>query len=289
MTNSPLPPWLNWSINPEKGNQPTFLGHVAISGGLLLLTSISGLVMFFGIAESWEKSWLNCSPTELSQKSQSNPPQLPSPDLSAINLSDKETLTVSAAEKARLKKQYEAVSHRIGKHCRIMAFFYKQYFISLLIGTVAGVIALISLFFISKNGWEKTNNALNNVCITAFGVTLVFVNTSIIFKEADNLKASQDLYIGYIALEQEMLSYWATGQQMSNDLVKVVKPSDFIYYVDSRLRSLNQVQLGFDPTPLLNIQGRVGQTFGIPVQDSNPSAGTTTSTPTKPPLPTPKP
>jgi hypothetical protein len=285
MANSPLPPWLNWSINPEKDNQPTFLGHVAISGGLLLLTCISGLVMFFGIAESWEKSWLNCPPTGLSQKSQSNPPQLPSPDLAAIKLSDKEILTVSAAEKSRLEKQYEAVSHRIGKHCRIMAFFYKQYFISLLIGTVAGVIALICLFFISKNGWEKTNNALNNVCITAFGVTLVFVNTSIIFKEADNLKASQDLYIGYIALEQEMLSYWATGQQMSNDLIKVVKPSDFIYYVDSRLRSLNQVQLGFDPTPLLNIQGRVGQNFGLPAQGESSSG----SIPVKPITPPPKP
>ncbi|PSB01557.1 hypothetical protein [Merismopedia glauca] len=92
-----------------------------------------------------------------------------------------------------------------------MTFFYKQYFISLAIGSGAALVSLLCIFFVSKEGWEKTNNALINVGVTSFVTTLFFLNTSQIFQHSENLKVSQDLYANYTTLNNQLRSSLSSG------------------------------------------------------------------------------
>jgi hypothetical protein len=127
---------------------------------------------------------------------------------------------------------------------------------------------LNAIFFISKEGWKATNNALINVGITSFGVTLFALNTTQIFQQAENLKTSQNLYSGYVELRHDLLSAVASKELIKPDktIVKLdTKNGEYtqlIQDVDARMKVLNLVRLGFDPTPISDLRTRLDSTIG---------------------------
>lgn len=52
----------------------------------------------------------------------------------------------------------------------------------------------------------------------------------------DNLEASQKIYVNYLGLRNEVLSYLATGETISNESLA---PAKFIHYVDREFNFLD--------------------------------------------------
>lgn len=241
-----LPYWLKRFIHPNY--QPTLLGHAALAGGMIAFTLISYSSMFW-FAGTKQHEWLGA-----------NQELQPAEVQRAIS-----SLTASSAAKARMMDQFQQIQNRITKHASIMGFFYRQYFISLSMICGASVVASLCLFFISKLGWERINNAVINVFIVSSSIIIFYGNIMLVFKQEDNIKDNQLLYLNYFSLRNEMLSYWATGQTIAEE---TVTPAQFIHYMDKRLQELNQIRLGFDSTRTPSLGEQLKQMTG---SDSEPS------------------
>jgi hypothetical protein len=232
-----IPKWLSWAISEEKGCQPTIAGHIALSFSLIALAFFWWLVIFtFG--SLWEKEWGYIPEKATVEK---------------LEFADAIRLA-KPNEKNRLLEQLKQIEILSEKHAKIMIFFYKQYYISLSMMVSCTAIAVLSLFFISKSGWEKANNAIINVFIVASGVLIFYGNISLAFQQKDNLEASQAIYLNYLALRNEFLSYLATGQTVS---ANKLAPSDFIHYIDKQMQTVSFIRLGFDPKAIPDLSKQI--------------------------------
>lgn len=212
--------------------QPTILGHFLIAGSLVILIS-GGFFCLTWYADKKAKEWLGTK-EELTA--------LPS-----------QRLVGTAAEKTRLDEQLKEIQLRIQRHSAVMIYFYKQYYISISMTYVLGLIAGICLFFISKVGWKDANHALMNAFIVTSSAALFYRQMPGIFRQDTNMAANRNLYLDYISLKNEVLSYAATGgiagrDPNNPDSFTAINPKIFIYYVDQKLNKLNQIPIDFDIT-----------------------------------------
>lgn len=249
-TKAALPKWLKRFIS-EPSRQPTLLGHIVLSTGLVSGILLSYAVMFW-FAGTKQTEWLG--PT----------PELKPNEVSAT-IAD---LKVTRPEKARLMDQFNQIQSRIEKHAAIMGFFYKQYYISLSMICGGSVIASICLFFISKCGWDRVNNALINIFIVSSSTIIFYGNISLAFKQEDNIKDNQAMYLSYFSLRNEMLSYWATQQTNAGE---EIAPAKFIHYMDGKLQELSQIRLGFDATHITTLGDQLKQLNGSEQPSNSPT------------------
>ncbi|PSR19456.1 hypothetical protein C8255_02300 [filamentous cyanobacterium CCP3] len=218
-------PWLTRLISPQS-NQLTLVGHLALAGSLLL-GSLSLNVWMFAFASSQEGDWLNLSTVAKTRA-----------DSQALVTN----VQATAAERSRMVDQFMLIQARVETHVQVMGLFYKLNFIALgTIGWATGL-ASISLFFISKVGWEQVNNALINLFIVSSGLVIFHSNLILIFKFQDNIQLNGQLYTEYTQLYNAVLSYWAIQPSTPNSPT----PADFIVATDQRLTELGQIALDFD-------------------------------------------
>lgn len=249
-----------WLLNKQlitEDNQPTFLGHIYISTSLIFTVIISYIIMLI-IANGWQKKWLNC-PEPQDNKTKVTQEILFIDSFKAENKQQK-----------RLTEQINTINDLSAKHCRIMAFFYTQYYATLSLGATAGIVSLLCTVLISKEGWKVTNNTVINIWITSFFVTLFYLNIAQIFQQQENLKTSQRLYNSYVSLSNEFASTLAiileekkaeqpgTKEQYQ---LKFTTYKELILYTDSQLKELSFISLGFDPTPIINIERQIKPGF----------------------------
>lgn len=221
-----IPYWLMWAISRTK-KQPTLVGHIVLTLCLLILVLGSYWVLFW-FAGTKESEWLGTGEHLELEVIQGSVEQLPA----------------TPAEQTRLITQFQEIEARATRHARIMGFFYKQYYISLSMIVSAAVTASICLFFISKLGWDQVNNAVINVFIFSSAVILFYGNLIFVFRQDENLRDNRELYLSYISLREEVLSYWATRQTSMSE--EPIEATQFILYLDNKLQTLNRIQLGFD-------------------------------------------
>ena len=74
---------------------------------------------------------------------------------------------VSASQKIRLKTQLIQFQQAQQISCQIGVFFFANRNAALTVCTAAGILSIASLAFVSKNGWEDTNNAFINIGLTS--------------------------------------------------------------------------------------------------------------------------
>ena len=235
----------------QKNHQPTLLGHIVISTSLVLGICL-GYTLMFWFAGIKQNEWLSVTPALKTE---------------AINTAIA-NLATKPSEKARLIDQFEQIQDRIQKHANVMGFFYKQYYISLSMICGGSVVASICLFFISKKGWDRVNNALINIFIVSSSTVILYGNVSLVFKQEENIKDNQALYLSYFALRNEMLSYWATQQASTGDSIA---PAKFIHYMDGRLQELSQIRLGFDATRITDLSDQMEQLGGSSQKPAKPN------------------
>jgi hypothetical protein len=218
-------PWQQRLISPSTG-QLTLVGHLALAGALLL-GSLAINSWMFVFATRQERDWLN---------------------LAAVSKTVEEGQALAAnvegtpAEEARMVEQLITIQLRMATHAEVMGLFYKLNFIALgTVGLATGV-ASIALFFVSKVGWERANNALINLFIVATGLVIFHSNLIFIFKFQDNIRLNSQLYSEYARLYNAMLSYWAIQPTAPDSLT----PAAFIVATDQQLADLGKISLDFD-------------------------------------------
>lgn len=245
----------------EQGTlQPNFLAHCLITGGTLVLI----LITFVGLREFANvkaNEWLKAS--AVSQEA-------------LVPEQDKTQMT---PVKIRLQGQLTEIESRIERHTAVMIYFYQQYFISLSMASGLGLIAAICIFFVSRDGWQKANNALINVFMVTSSAALLYNQLPALFKQDINLIANQKLYLEYITLQNKVLSYQATGgttginPDQPDEFVDDINPDLFIHEIDKKLAQLNQIPIEFDATQIIKIPDfrETDPQSGLPIRPPSPS------------------
>lgn len=240
--------------------QPTLLGHLLITTGLLT-TNLVVFALLSVFAENKAQEWLAGTSTM----------QVP-----------EQTMIEAPLLRERLTEQFGEIRTRRDRHAKVMVYFYKQYFLSLSMASGSALIAILLAFFISRDGWEKTNNGLINAFFVSFSAAILYTQIPGLFQQEKNLKANRELYLAYEALGNQVLSYLATQNTIGSNpeqpnQVSPMPPEQFILQIDQQLVTLNQIPIDFDANQVIKLPDL--QQMGLP--QGFPMPGT----PPQPPVP----
>ena len=137
-------------------------------------------------------------------------------------------------------------------HFNVMKFFYSRYYMAISIVLISGLIAGIALLFITKNGWAGVSQYVKTVFITAAALTAYLGAFPRVFQQTQNIADNKKLYLHYMALHDEVMSYLSLQAEYKWG---IEKPSEFIHYIDKQLIHLNTFAIGFDDTKVPNYKG----------------------------------
>jgi hypothetical protein len=82
---------------------------------------------------------------------------------------------------------------------------------SIIVFSVAGAIAAVSLVLISQKGWKDANEYIITVFFVMTTATVFFGAFPGLFRHEETIAENKRLYLKYVALEDEILTYAATG------------------------------------------------------------------------------
>jgi hypothetical protein len=278
---SPSPPaWTQgvWGkrlvqVNATKNSlNPTALAHVLIAvsigaGAFVLYVSTLGSILILS------KEWRIC-PREVSAISQVSPSQAGQnqalkqgvgtlPDLnqinSAIDLLDPRILP---SQKLRLKSQVAQLREAQFTACSIGVFFFANRNAALTVSTAAAILAFSSLAFVSKNGWEGTNNAIINVGLSSALVLFAAWSFSQLYGQGVNYENQRTKVVlatnllngvasavankNAIRLDGKPAAANATPEEKSLPLVDVANVTLLIQSIDKQLEVINDLNFGGD-------------------------------------------
>ena len=154
-----------------------------------------------------------------------------------------------------------------------MAFFYVNYFISIVMVMSAGLIVAITLFFIAQAGWTGSNSYVRAAFIVGSAFVAFYGLFPPAFQEQKNITDNKELFLHYKSLENEVNSYPITLLTLQGE---PATPKQFINHVDAEMDRLGNIALGFDITKV---------SYEEAFQTSRP---TPSATATPPPEQTPK-
>lgn len=234
------PVWLHcgWArrlahFDEETGRlNPTLLAHVLLSGGLLL-ASIVLYIAAAGFIVALSANWRICpifaaeitDPETAAVPAPSMPPSSAAgsfPSLVAV-FADIDGLgrmndaaRVDLRQKRRLKEQLAQLEKGQRNSCSIGVFFFANRNAALTVSTAAGILAIVSLAIVSKQGWEKTNNTIINIGITS-GLILFSVWTfSQLYGQGINYESYRSKYTLATNLLNRIASAAANGSVLAD-------------------------------------------------------------------------
>lgn len=153
--------------------------------------------------------------------------------------------TPDKAESARLKDQLQIIRDRTKHHGNVMAFFYVNYFISIVMVMSAGLIVAITLFFIAQSGWTGSNSYVRAAFIVGSAFVAFYGLFPPVFQQQKNITDNKELFLHYKSLENEVASYPITLLTLQGE---PATPKQFINHVDAEMDKLGNIALGFDIT-----------------------------------------
>lgn len=225
--------------NPFTGginNQPTIIGHCLISGGLILVIGVS-YVTLNSYADRQLSEWLK-------------PRQRFDPVI--------ENLEGTSAEKERLQEQIQELDQRVQTYAAIMKFFAKHYFVSISLAFASTVTSGICLFFVSKQGWERSHNSVINILIVSSVTAIFYYSLLGIFRQNENMLEAKKLYFAHISLQEQVRSYLVTGGIVTGTLDKPefqkIYPNLFIHTLDQKMAELKQLPIEFDASRIPQVE-----------------------------------
>jgi hypothetical protein len=153
--------------------------------------------------------------------------------------------TPDKAESARLKDQVQIIRDRAKHHGNVMAFFYVNYFVSIVMVMTAGLLVAITLFFIAQAGWTGCNSYVKAAFIVGSAFVAFYGLFPPVFQQQKNITDNKELFLHYKSLENEVVSYPITLLTLQGD---PLTPKQFINHVDAEMDRLGDIALGFDIT-----------------------------------------
>jgi len=284
------PPWTTWRFfrslvtaqYDEKASawilNPTFKAHVLLGAGLIGLAGA-----LYGVAysktEQLGNQWKIC-PAFTADQNQGQ--QLPS--LTAINASIDRLGTsppadgkppVRPSQKERLKEQLLQLQSAQQSSCSAGAFFFANRNAALTVATGAGILAVASLAFVSKKGWEGSNNSIINIGVTSGFVLFTTWTFSQLYGQGINFETYKIKYslatnlinlIASAAANQSATAIAAAGSASPStlDLNKAADMTSLIRGLDGQLEVINSPDFSGDTSfvneaiqkisPILNLK-----------------------------------
>ena len=151
----------------------------------------------------------------------------------------------ASAERIRLNEQLFEIKNRAQHHLDVTAFFYTRYYMAITLFAIVGGTAAIALLFITRFGWGGVSPYVITVFLVMSGHAAFYGAFPRIFKQDQNIADNKKLYARYVALENEVKSFFTTGQGIDG---KERSESDIIHYLDQQLAKLHNFAIGFDYT-----------------------------------------
>jgi ABC-type transport system involved in cytochrome bd biosynthesis fused ATPase/permease subunit len=213
----------SWFFANEKVNIPT------------ILVVVSSLI--FALTESMESEF-TAKADEFFQAL--CPDQPASADELKMNVKGADDLQVE-----RLIKQLVYIDKRKRSHFKVMKYFYVRYYVATQMFSILGVLSAGILVYIGKDGYDKVPHLLMAVFLLFSSASAYFGTFPTVFKMQENITKNRDLYTEYENLEDELISYGITGENVKTEKKL---PNEFIHYVDGQMGKLNQVAVEFDYT-----------------------------------------
>lgn len=121
-------------------------------------------------------------------------------------------------EQTRLRDQLSRIRRKQDFHLSLMEFFYKGYYMGIIILSFTGALAAISLVLISKKGWAATSEYVITTFFIMTCAALFYGSWAGLFKQEENITNNKILYLRYTTLENELFSYVATGEALQYDI-----------------------------------------------------------------------
>lgn len=160
---------------------------------------------------------------------------------------------LSPTQEIRLRTQHQEVRGRALHHLEVMIFFFANYYRAIAMMMILGGIAGIALFFIANRGWSNANGYVINVFIAATAMAAYFGAFPSVFKQQDNISDNKRLYLQYVALDNEISSYAATGASYLPK--EKATANDFIHHVDDQMEAVNDIAIGLDSSKVPTYKG----------------------------------
>lgn len=230
---------------------------------LLLAFLLVGIAWIGNVLIRWDairrsKNWL----TDLKHAEVKQSPGPTDPAVSILSplqseqseQTEQSEIAISKEQHKRLSKQLEDTQNYARYHMKLLQFFYAYYYMSILLFTTSGFVAAIALVMISKRGWDQSNEYLITTFFVMTAITVFYKSIPKAFGHIQNIADNKILYLKYISLENEILSYAVTGEPMNEtQRESSYTAKDFIHYVDQQLAE-NNIAIGLDDANAPTIQ-----------------------------------
>ncbi|MGB7210592.1 MAG: hypothetical protein WBD27_18195 [Pyrinomonadaceae bacterium] len=271
--------------------------HLMLALGVLI--AIIGSSFFFASrAESLGNEWVaNLRPGK--RPADDKNPLLPA-IRNIVNPDLPPAITLTPTQQDRMQNQLDDVRKKAKHHLDVAVYYYSQSFMAILAFSLAAALGAISLAIISKRGLDGVSEYVVTMFLVATALALFYQSFPGVFQQRKNVEDNRALYIRYVNLEDDMISYVATGsitvkqtvaapdssrptkpeqfaKQLNSNVNSVsatpilvtvndeysivtLSPVDFIHYIDHQLKKYNDVAIGFDESKAANFAKEQFQT-----------------------------
>lgn len=228
--------------------------HGLLSAGMLITALVAGNLLNLQaerVAQRWTEGLKYADASSLRR----SPESTTGSNNPASTINDKANLNIyldafqasTPAERDRIQMQLAAIERRASAYARITIFFYTRLFAAIALASASGIIATVSLFYISKVGWHEANNYVVNVFVISSSVTIFVGAFPLIFQQEDNVRNNARLYMSYLDLENQILTALATQKDEQGQPLDL---RTIMVSTDQKMAELNIESIGFDPNAI---------------------------------------
>lgn len=126
-------------------------------------------------------------------------------------------------EQERLRDQLARIRDKEAFHRELMEFYYKGYYMGIIIFSFTAALAAITLVLISKRGWSATSEYIITTFFVMTCASLFYGSWAGLFKQEENITSNKILYMKYNALENELFSYVTSGEALNYNFTTLVE------------------------------------------------------------------
>lgn len=159
-------------------------------------------------------------------------------------------------QKVRLGEQVQDIIGRAEHHFTVMLYFQSNYYVGILLRNIFAGLAALSLFLVSRRGWEQANPCVVSFFLTVSACAAFFIAFPDMFKQEENVTKNKALYLNYVALLNEVHTFVATGdypqeekkanRDKLSDTTVPATLSQFIKHLNDELKKSNDIAVAFD-------------------------------------------
>ncbi len=163
-------------------------------------------------------------------------------------------------QKARIEEQARHVGNRAEHHFKVMQYYYTNYYVSLLLGSVYGGLAAISLVLLTKAGWKEGGSYLASFFLTTTVCTTFFFTFPTWCQMDSNVTKNKALYVRYVGLLNDVRTFAALGTYAQDPQpTNQITVTNFILRMDTEMRKANDIAVAFDASkgPIYNLSDKV--------------------------------